>query len=91
MTSPSHPSSLPRSLRASFTDAERLQLEALDAVERVTPSGMIRYAPAFRRLALEEYGRGKSPMRIFADAGFPVEILGNKRIERALARWRSKA
>ncbi|KAB8292662.1 hypothetical protein [Bifidobacterium avesanii] len=71
-----------------FTASERAQLELLDAVERVTPGGMIRYSPDFRERALREYGAGKSPMRIFADAGFPVETLGNKRIERAFAHWR---
>ncbi|KAA8821414.1 hypothetical protein [Bifidobacterium vespertilionis] len=71
-----------------LTESARIQLEALDAVEEISPAGKIRYSEEFRSRAIREYETGRSPAQIFADAGFPLEIVGNKRIERALYRWR---
>lgn len=48
----------------------------------------IKYSEEFKLLFVKEYFSGKKPMSIFRDAGFDVKILGNKRIERASARWR---
>ncbi|MBW3088779.1 hypothetical protein KIH77_08570 [Bifidobacterium sp. 82T24] len=71
-----------------FDDEARHLLEALDAVDYVDERGHIHYTTAFAQHAVEEYYRGKGPKRIFVEAGFPVEIIGYKRIERALQRWR---
>ena len=46
------------------------------------------YTNEFKARFMEEYLKGKRPTRIFKDAGFNVEALGEKRIERAAARWR---
>ena len=37
---------------------------------------------------VKNYLAGKKPTEIFIEAGFDPSILGNKRIERASARWR---
>ena len=38
---------------------------------------------------MEQYLAGKRPVDIFRQAGFDVPMLGEKRIERATARWRA--
>ena len=38
---------------------------------------------------MEQYLAGKRPVDIFRQAGFDVSMLGEKRIERATARWRA--
>ena len=48
----------------------------------------VTYSEEFKLLFVKEYFEGKKPMRIFQDAGFDVNILGSKRIERCSARWR---
>lgn len=46
------------------------------------------YSEEFKRHFLREYAAGRKPTEIFEAAGFDKTILGNKRIERAAARWR---
>lgn len=41
----------------------------------------VSFTPEFKRIAYEEYCGGKSMRQIFTDAGFDVEMLGNKRLE----------
>lgn len=71
-----------------FTASQRQLLESLDAVSHVDARGNIHYTKEFSKHAIEEYKRGKGPKQIFAEAGFPLEIMGYKRIERAMYRWR---
>ncbi|NEG96399.1 hypothetical protein CS006_04990 [Bifidobacterium primatium] len=73
---------------AAFDPSTKRVLEALDAVDYVDGHGRIHYSPMFINHAIEEYYRGKGPKRIFVEAGFPVETIGYKRVERALQRWR---
>ena len=73
--------------KRSFSDAERKYLESLDAVESVD-GDVISYAPEFRQSSMERYWRGDSPTEIFREAGLGPEVIGSKRIERAIARWR---
>ena len=68
------------------------QLEALrnnpyvvSATER-----RITYTTDFKKKFVEEYRLGKGPREIFKEAGFDVEALGYKRIERASDRWRTE-
>ena len=49
----------------------------------------ILYTYEFKRFFMEQYLAGKRPVDIFRQAGFDVSMLGEKRIERATARWRS--
>lgn len=46
------------------------------------------YADSFKKRFIEEYMCNKKPTQIFRDAGFDVNALGSKRIERASHRWR---
>ncbi len=48
------------------------------------------YKDDFKRHFIEEYTSGKGPTQIFREAGFDTRILGEKRIERAAARWREQ-
>lgn len=73
-----------------FPSCDRIRLESLDAVDYVDAHGRIHYAEWFRRHAVAENRLGKGPKRIFMEAGFPVEVLGYKRIERAMYRWRRR-
>lgn len=41
----------------------------------------VSFTPEFKKMAYEEYYRGKSMRQIFTDAGFDVEALGSKRLE----------
>lgn len=70
-----------------FSDAEMALLSGLDAVAWVTRT-RITYKDSFKREAIERYRRGESPVRIFREAGLDPRIIGNKRIERCIARWK---
>ena len=43
------------------------------------------------RCALSDILRGESPTKIFREAGLPPELVGYKRIERSVARWKDAA
>ena len=49
----------------------------------------IMYTYEFKCLFIEQYLAGRRPVDIFRQAGFDVSVLGEKRIERATARWKS--
>lgn len=71
-----------------FTNEEISYLRSLPAVERVT-NGRIRYTEQFKRECIRRYLAGESPARIFHDHGLDSSLIGYKRIERCIARWRS--
>lgn len=48
----------------------------------------ITYTDEFKQLFIERYRMGVTPRKIFKDAGFDVDALGYKRIEKASDRWR---
>lgn len=62
-------------------------LRALPAVDMVT-SVRIYYTDEFRREVMRRYEAGGSPTEIFREAGLDPKIIGYKRIERAIARWK---
>jgi len=41
----------------------------------------VSFTPEFKRIAYNEYYNGKSMRQIFADAGFDIGIIGDKRLE----------
>ncbi|NMM97699.1 HTH domain-containing protein [Bifidobacterium olomucense] len=71
-----------------FTDEERRYLRSLAAVSRVTET-RITYTMAFREECMRRYWNGESSTKIFREAGLGPEIIGHKRIERCIARWRN--
>lgn len=70
-----------------FTEEQRKILSKNPNVESVEKTRII-YTEAFKSYYVKNYLSGKKPTEIFIEAGFDPSILGNKRIERASARWR---
>ncbi|RSX50935.1 HTH domain-containing protein [Bifidobacterium callimiconis] len=70
-----------------FTQEEITYLRSLRAVARVS-NGRIRYTEEFKRECMRRYAAGESPARIFRDAGLDSALIGYKRIERCISRWR---
>lgn len=73
--------------KSVFTAEQLAALRNNPYVESAT-SRRITYTTEFKKRFIEEYRKGKRPGRIFSEAGFDVNTLGNKRIERASDRWR---
>ena len=65
----------------------RAYLLSLDAVKSVTAS-RITYSESFKAECCRLYALGVPPSRIFRSAGLDPKIIGYKRIERAVSRWR---
>ncbi len=74
--------------RQSFTDEERAYLRALPAVAELRGDTIV-YDEAFRASCMKRYYAGESPASIFREAGLDPALIGHKRIERAIARWRT--
>ena len=70
-----------------FSIREVEYLESLPAVDRVR-NGRIIYNDAFKRECIRRYQAGESPAEIFRSAGLDSSLIGYKRIERCIARWR---
>ena len=49
----------------------------------------ITYSNAFKQVCVIRYLAGESPTKIFREAGLPPELIGYKRIERSVARWKA--
>ncbi|MBT1162664.1 hypothetical protein JS541_12735 [Bifidobacterium sp. SO1] len=72
-------------------DADRVAyLIGLPAVRSAT-TNRIEYSEDFQRDCMERYARGESPVKMFREAGLGPEIIGYKRIERCIARWKEVA
>ena len=67
-----------------------LKLKAHRYVEQAT-EWTVSFTQEFKRLAYDEYYRGKSTREIFAEAGFDVEKLGKKRLENFRSHLMKKA
>ena len=70
-----------------FSDEEIQLLRELPAVANVTRN-RITYSDAFKQVCTIRYLAGESPTKIFREAGLPPELVGYKRIERCIARWK---
>lgn len=70
-----------------FDDGQVTYLNGLPAVRSAT-ANRIEYAEDFQRECMERYSRGESPVKMFREAGLGPEIIGYKRIERCIARWK---
>ena len=73
--------------RSKFTKAQFDYLFSLPAVKRATTT-RIYYTDEFRNDCMRRYRAGGSPARIFAEAGMGSDLIGYKRIERCIARWK---
>ena len=70
-----------------FLNEEILILTNNRYVKKVSEKG-ITYTDDFKALFIAKYINGKIPVKIFEDAGFDVEMIGNDRIWSASKRWR---
>lgn len=70
-----------------FTVKERAYLASLQAVKNVSAT-RIKYEEWFRAECMCRYDAGESPVAIFREAGLDPELIGYKRIERCIARWK---
>lgn len=70
-----------------FTAKERAYLASLPAVKSVSASH-IRYSDRFRVEVMCRYNAGESPSAIFREAGLDPKLIGYKRVERCIARWK---
>lgn len=67
---------------------ELQMLRDLPAVANVSKD-RITYSNAFKQVCVIRYLAGESPTKIFREAGLPPELIGSKRIERSVARWKA--
>ena len=74
--------------RGMLSSAEMDVLKKNPYVEDVNRQRIL-YTYEFKCFFVEQYLAGKRPVDIFRQAGFDVSMLGEKRIERATARWRA--
>ena len=71
-----------------FSMDELQMLRDLPAVANVSKD-RITYSNAFKQVCVIRYLAGESPTKIFREAGLPPELIGYKRIERSVARWKA--
>ena len=74
----------------AFNDEEIQLLRGLPAVANVTRD-RITYSDTFKQVCTIRYLAGESPTKIFREAGLPPDLVGYKRIERSVARWKAAA
>ena len=72
-----------------FDDDEIDYLRSLPAVNSVGRN-RIRYTDQFREYCMQRYRAGDSPTGIFRDVGLDPSLIGYKRIERCIARWKQQ-
>ncbi|MBT1170974.1 hypothetical protein [Bifidobacterium sp. SO4] len=70
-----------------FDSGQVAYLNGLPAVARADARRIV-YADWFRDEVMRRYGEGVPPTVVFREAGLAPELIGSKRIERCVARWR---
>lgn len=70
-----------------FNDEQQKQLRTNRWVKSVTEKS-ISFTEDFKVHFINEYNLGKLPKQIFKDAGFDINMLGDKRIEQCAARYK---
>ena len=74
--------------RGMFTLKEAAYLRSLPAVKEVSTARII-YSDRFKVECVRRYLKGESARKIFRDAGLDPALIGNKRVERCVARWKN--
>lgn len=77
-------------MKREFSPEQIELLQCLPAVRMVSPT-RIYYTDAFRDEFLRRDRAGESPTEIFRSVGLDSRVVGSKRIERCVARWRRYA
>ena len=70
-----------------FSYDELKRLESNPNVQGVTEK-TITYSPTFKIAALKAYNEGRTPMEIFLEAGFDLDVIGSTKPKKCLKRWR---
>ncbi|MEK4627268.1 IS3 family transposase [Solibacillus sp. FSL R7-0682] len=70
-----------------FNEHQRRQIEQNPNVVLITDRS-IQYTVAFKLKAVQENLKGKGPTEIFKAAGFDLEIIGIKKVQSAVHRWK---
>ena len=84
------PKSKPRPANKPFDVEERQYLRSLSAVDECSEKRII-WNKYFIHYVESELELGSRPVDLFRSAGVGPEVIGCKRIERCVARWREKA
>ncbi|WP_260511209.1 MULTISPECIES: IS3 family transposase [Paenibacillus] len=71
-----------------FTMQEQDQLRRNPYVRNVSAKA-ITYTDAFKERFIQQHSQGTLPSEIFQEAGFPIDVLGATRIQKASNRWRT--
>lgn len=71
-----------------FTLKEAAYLRSLPAVKEVS-AARITYSDHFKVECVRRYLKGESARKIFREAGLDPALIGNKRVERCVARWKN--
>ena len=70
-----------------FNEHQRRQIEVNPNVASVSDRA-IQYTAEFKLKAIQENQSGKGPAQIFREAGFDLEIIGLKKAQSAIKRWK---
>ncbi|MBY9082111.1 hypothetical protein KIH86_00330 [Paenibacillus sp. HN-1] len=70
-----------------YSDEERRMLRRNPFILNVSEKS-ITYDPAFKLAAVQAYEEGLTPMEIFVQAGFNVNLIGRRKPKACLKRWR---
>lgn len=73
--------------KRKFTEEQRIELQKNPNVKKVTSVGVL-YGETFKKEALELYEKGITPIDIFIQAGFNIEIIGKENPSKILSKWR---
>jgi hypothetical protein len=71
-----------------FNENEIRQLEMTINVDIGTEKS-ISYSATFKLAALKAYKEGRTPMEIFLEAGFDMDVISRKKPKQCLSRWRN--
>lgn len=71
-----------------FNENEIRQLEMNPNVENVSEKS-ITYSSTFKLAALKAYKEGQTPMEVFLEAGFDLDVIGRNKPKHCLSRWRN--
>lgn len=74
--------------RRLFTLREAAYLRSLPAVKEVSATRIV-YSDRFKVECMRRYLKGESACKIFREAGHDPALIGYKRIERCVARWKN--
>lgn len=73
--------------RTLFTEENMKNLAANPHVQQVSETN-ITYKPEFKIAAVKAYEEGLTPVEIFIQAGFDLDVIGHQKPKHSLKRWR---